>query len=240
MKSFALSRSTFISTMLLLFTAAMPLLFADSRPGMETPQAEVRQRFSDLPLLFEPNQGQVNGDVRFLSRVPGFSVLMKDREVELMTSSGSDLSVIRMRFVASRFAKDPIPLDRQQAVTNYLKGNSPSAWLTQIPNFRRVAYMGIYPGVDVFFYGDHSQFEHDFVVSPGADYHQIRVRMESAQRLSLRADGSLLLATSAGDLTFKAPQIYQLKNDRKVAIEGRFALRGPNEFGFELTLRRHS
>jgi len=68
----------------------------------------------------------------------------------------------------------------------------------------------------------------------------IRVRIESAQRLSLRADGSLLLATSAGDLTFKAPQIYQLKNDRKVAIEGRFALRGPNEFGFELTLRRHS
>jgi Beta-propeller repeat len=236
-KSFVLPRCIIVLMMLLLLSAANPLLFANSGQRAGTSQAELWRHYGDIPLCFEPNQGQLSGDVQFLSRVPGFTVLLRDQEVEFMASgeqSGSNPSIVRMQFIASRLVEKPIALDRQQGVTNYLKGNSPSAWLTQIPNFSRVAYMGVYPGVDVFFYGDHRQIEHDFVISPGADYRQIRVRLDGAQRLVLRADGSLALATSAGDLIFKAPQIYQYKNDRKVAIAGRYSLRAPDEFGFEL------
>jgi hypothetical protein len=239
----ALPRCILALMMLLLLSAASRPLFADSGHRTGTSQVELRRHYGDIPLLFEPNQGQLSGDVRFLSRVPGFTLLLRDQEVEFMASgeqTGSNPSVVRMQFIASRFVEKPIALDRQQGVTNYLKGNSPSAWLTQIPNFSRVAYMGVYPGVDVFFYGDHSKLEHDFVISPGADYRQVRVRLEGAQRLSLRADGSLALATSAGDLIFKAPQIYQYKDGRKVAITGRYSLRAGNEFGFELGKYDHT
>jgi hypothetical protein len=239
---FALRRCILAMMMLLLLSAASRPLFADSGQRAGTSQAELRRHYGDIPLLFEPNQGQLSGDVRFLSRVPGFTLLLKDQAVEFMVSGeqGASPSVVRMEFIASRFVEKPIALDRQQGVTNYLHGNSPSAWLTQIPNFSRVAYMGVYPGVDVFFYGDHSKLEHDVVISPGADYRQVRVRLEGAQRLSLRADGSLALATSAGDLIFNAPQIYQYKGDRKVVIAGRYALRAGNEFGFELGKYDHT
>ena len=242
-RSLALPRFILVLIVLLLLSATSQPLFANSGQKAGTSQSELRRHYGDIPLLFEPNQGQLSGDVQFLSRVPGFTVLLRDQEVEFMASgeqSGSNPSIVRMQFIASRFVEKPIALDRQQGVTNYMKGNSPSAWLTQIPNFSRVAYMGVYPGVDVFFYGDHRQLEHDFVISPGADYHQIRVRLEGAQRLALRADGSLALATSAGDLIFKAPQIYQYKNGRKVAIAGRYFLRVPNEFGFELGKYDHT
>ena len=242
-KSSASSRWIFVLILLLLPSATSQLLFANSEQRGGNSQAEIHRHYNIIPLLFEPNRGQFSRDVQFLSRVPGFAVLLRDKEVEFMASGegqGSNPSVVRMQFVTPRFVGRPIALDQQQSVTNYLKGNSPSAWLTQIPNFSRVAYMGVYPGVDVFFYGDHRQLEHDFVISPGADYHQIRVRLEGAQGLTLRADGSLSLATSAGELIFKAPQIYQYKNDRKVAIAGRYALGAPSEFGFELGKYDHT
>ncbi len=53
--------------------------------------------------------------------------------------------------------------------TNYLIGNDRSKWHTDIPSYAAVRYQGIYPGVDVFFYGREQRLEYDFVVAPGAD-----------------------------------------------------------------------
>ena len=139
-----------------------------------------------------------------------------------------------MRFTASRSALKVLALDRQSSMSNYLIGNSPSAWHTGIPNFARIAYPNLYPGIDLYFYGDHRSLEHDFVISPGADYRQIRIQLDGGQRLSLRDDGSLSLITADGNLVFKAPHIYQYQKHRKVEIAGRYSLASTREFGFDL------
>ena len=36
--------------------------------------------------------------------------------------------------------------------TNYFIGNDPTKWQTDIPNFAKVKYESIYPGVDLIYY----------------------------------------------------------------------------------------
>src|SRR5215469_12361340 len=45
------------------------------RPG-QAEQAQVSQRYGNLPLGFELNQGQTDSKVKFLSRGPGYALLL--------------------------------------------------------------------------------------------------------------------------------------------------------------------
>jgi hypothetical protein len=53
--------------------------------------------------------------------------------------------------------------------SNYIIGNDPSKWHTKVPTYAQVKYTGVYPGVDLVYYGNQGQLEYDFIVAPGAD-----------------------------------------------------------------------
>ena len=99
--------------------------------------------------------------------------------------------------------------DPKESYTNYILGNDPARWLTRIPNFGRVKYQNIYPGVDVVYYGNRERLEHDFLVSPYSDYHVIRMHLDGSQDLLIQTDGSLKIIFPDGDLTFGKPEAYQ-------------------------------
>jgi hypothetical protein len=53
---------------------------------------------------------------------------------------------------------------------NYFIGNDPKKWRTNVPTYAKVKYQGVYPGIDLVYYGNQGgQLEYDFVVAPGAD-----------------------------------------------------------------------
>ena len=65
---------------------------------------------------------------------------------------------------------DSSRLEKQRFRVNYLRGSDPSKWQTGIPAFAKVSYEGIYPGVDLVYYGNQGRrLEYDFVVAPGAE-----------------------------------------------------------------------
>jgi hypothetical protein len=43
---------------------------------------------------------------------------------------------------------DPLP-----GHANYFLGNDPKKWRTDVPTYARVKYQGVYPGVDLVYYG---------------------------------------------------------------------------------------
>jgi hypothetical protein len=51
---------------------------------------------------------------------------------------------------------------------NYLVGRDPKSWRRDIPTYGRVRYQGVYPGVDVVWYGKQGRLEHDLEIQPGA------------------------------------------------------------------------
>src|SRR3954466_10070428 len=104
------------------------------------------------PLRFEPNRGQADSRVQFHALGGGYGIFFVSADVVLALHGSQNTSVLRMSFEGSQ----PAQLRADGALashTNYLIGDDPRQWHTDIPNFSRVRYAGIYPGVDAVFYG---------------------------------------------------------------------------------------
>ncbi len=117
---------------------------------------------------------------------------------------------------------------------NYLFGNDPTRWYTDVPSYEAVIYGEIYPGIDLKYYGNGKELEYDFVVSPGADPSQIRVRYEGVETISINDNGDLVVTTEWGEVVERRPHVYQLKYGREVAIDTRYGLFAENTFGFSI------
>jgi len=116
---------------------------------------------------------------------------------------------------------------------NYLKGNDPARWRTNIPVFARLRYLRVYPGIDLVFYGTGDDLEHDFIVESGADPKQINLELQGTKKISVNARGDLLIHMDSGDLALKKPVAYQETGSARRMIDARFALNG-NYISFAL------
>ena len=116
--------------------------------------------------------------------------------------------------------------------SNYFIGNDPSKWRHGIPQFARVEYQAVYPGVDLVYYGDQGQLEYDFRIAPAADPNQIALRFDGA---SAHIDsGELILSTDQGDVRFHAPHMYQRDGNARKTIAGSFRQIAENKIGFTI------
>ena len=79
-------------------------------------------------------------------------------------------------------------LDKQPGTSNYFVGEDPAKWRTNLATYGKVALRGVYRGIDLVFYSSEGQVEYDWVVAPGADLHQIRMKWEVAGQI--RKDGT--------------------------------------------------
>ena len=117
--------------------------------------------------------------------------------------------------------------------SNYFIGNNPAKWHRDIPQFARVRYQAVYPGVDLVYYGNQGQLEYDFEVAPGADPNAIAFQFHWPQRPQLDDNGDLILAADGGEVRLKAPRIYQgdgVDADKPVAGRLRRAARWQGGF----------
>ena len=203
-----------------------------------------------LPLFFEPNQGQSDASVKFLARGSGYGLFLTANEavLELEQSARAEaqlgpspnatksaaykmksrLNVIRMRLDGASSAARIRGTEQLPGKSSYYIGNDPSKWHRDIPQFARVEYQDVYPGIDLVYYGNQRQLEYDFRVAPGSDPNQIALSFEGA---SVRLDsGDLVLATTGGDVRFHAPHIYQPAISMQSAANAKSAAgqAGPN------------
>jgi hypothetical protein len=216
-------------------TLAAPLGHAAAAaPKSNTPAAYVDRDFGKVPLSFEPNQGQTDAKVQFLSRGQGYALFLTPGEavLELQKSGAKKAdaaktvpapSVLRMTLVgadakAAVSGEQPLP-----GTANYFIGNDSSKWKTTIPTYQRVAYSGVYPGVDLVYYGNQRQLEYDFVVAPGADAAKIALQFTGAMPKIDKA-GDLVLTVQGEEARFHKPVVYQMDDDRKVSVAGSYQI----------------
>lgn len=198
----------------------------------------VLESYAQLPLAFEPNHGQTDPKVKFLSRSRDFDLfLTSDSAVlSLQPSAGNGrdagASVFSMRFVNASSHPQFQGAAQLPGKSNYFIGKDPSKWRRDIPQFARVRYANVYPGIDVVFYGNRGRLEYDFEVSPGSDVHRMALKFEGAKKLAFDAGGDLVLTLSQGDVRLQAPNIYQLIGEQRAPVRGRFELRRNTEVGF--------
>ena len=147
---------------------------APSRPKTTAPrppvssQRQAAEMFGRLPLVFEPNLGQTDPQVRFLTRAAGMTSFLTDRENVMVLSrrkgkvdptvhdkpSEIEQAVVRMKLDGSRQPQSFEGLEKASSISSYFIGNDPSKWTPNVPHYGRVRAHSVYEGIDLVYYGD--------------------------------------------------------------------------------------
>ena len=104
------------------------------------------------------------------------------RDCGAQTSEPQAESVLRLKLVGANPAIPVTGLDELPGKSNYFIGNDPKKWRTNVPNYAKVKYQEVYPGVDLIYYGNQRQLEYDWAVAPGADPSAIRLAIDGAHK----------------------------------------------------------
>jgi hypothetical protein len=111
--------------------------------------------------------------------------------------------VVQMQLDGAVPDAEPVGLDQLPGTSSYLLGNDPAQWHTDIPAYSRVSYDGIYPGVDLVYYGNQRQLEYDFIVEPHADPNIIHLHFSGTKGLKLDTVGNLQILAEDGQDNFQ-------------------------------------
>ena len=215
--------------------------------------------YGKLPLSFEPNQGQTDPQVKFLSRGPGYSLFLTSTEAVLAlrkpdhqgdakpprslkiarpavkAAHQAEASALRVTLVGANGKARSEGIAPVAGRSNYLIGNDPKKWRTDVPNYGKIAYRNVYPGIDLIYYGtDQRQLEYDFIVAPGADPKAIGLRFSGAKGLRINDKGDLVIAVGGGEVIHHAPAIYQESGGKRQPVAGKIAFRGRDLIGFDV------
>ena len=230
--------------------------------GGTAPRHSFEESLTQLPSVFEENGGQAGGRVKFVSRGARHTLLLGAEGGTLALSKGGgeegpgpaphgrapgenanrrrapgpSYQLVNMRFVGANPRAEVAGEGELKGKVNYFVGRDSSKWRAGLRTFKGVRYRGLYPGVDLVFHGGGggTQLEYDFVLAPGADPRDVRLRFEGADRVSLGKGGELLLHTKEGTVAQSAPVIYQQAGGGRRAVEGGYVLRGRREVGFRV------
>ena len=202
--------------------------------GMLLPlTAFAAESYGKLPLAFEPNLGQTDSQVRFVVRGGGMTAFFTDTETAMVLGR-SEQAVVRMKLTGADQPRRVIGLEKLPGISNYFIGNDPRKWRTDVPHYGRIEYQGVYPGVDLVWYGNQRQLEYDFVVAAGADPKQIQVAYEGVESVKVEAGGELVLRTALGEVRQQQPRVYQEIGGKRVGVAARYAITARNRVRFEL------
>ena len=231
-----------------------PVPVSRPTPPDEATQAQVKEAYGKLPLSFEANQGQTDARVKFLARGGGYSLFLTSEEVVLILNGsrvpGGEAppednqpaskprpptpAVLRMQLVGANPAASVVGVDELPGESHYFIGNDPQQWHTDIAHYGKVTYEGVYPGVDLVYYGNQRQLEYDFVVGAGADPRAIELTFAGAREVRLGAAGDLVLGVGGGEIRQLKPVIYQEVDRVKKEIAGGYRIEGQAHVSFEV------
>ena len=183
---------------------------------------------ADLPLLFEPNRGQAQPGVEFLSRGAGVTSRLGSPHAEFPIGD----STVRMDLVGGATVHGE-GVDRLPGLSSYFSGPDPSQWRTHIPQFGRVRYRNVYRGIDLIYYGNQGALEYDFVVAPGAKPSDIHLIYRGIKRLRM-SDGNLILEAENGQIRQRKPVAYQMVNGTRTEVAASYRVNGNRQIGIEV------
>ena len=223
----------------------------------EAARRKMQAAYSRLPLSFEPNLGQAEPGVQFLSRSSGGSLAFRGYEtlVELPDSlqatgpkqTGSDAArtqgrplTLRTKLMRTRSHIEVSGEGELPTKSNYFRGADPQKWQTRVPHYSRIHYRNVYPHIDVIYYGNQEQLEYDFIISPGGNFRDIILNFRAAEtqqercRTKIDSAGDLELHTPVGRLIQKKPAAYQEIDGIRREISSKYVSKGRSRVGFEV------
>lgn len=183
---------------------------------------------SKLPLSFEPNVGQTNSEAMYMSRASGGTFYFSSSAVVLALKSAEDKAgILKTTFVGANSNVAVKATTETEGKANYLLGNDPSGWHTNVPTFAGITYAQVYNGIDLTYSGTEGRLKSTYTVAPGADPASIRLHYENISSINVDPTGNLQLSLldSAGKkltVTEAAPVAWQTVGGKVVPVTVHF------------------
>ena len=204
--------------------------------------------WAQLPLRFEKNAGQSDASVEYVVRGSGYSALLSGtgatyildgprhtdplarmhplERLQQARQRATERVALRMEIAGANPAAHAEPLEALETRSNYLIGNNSAQWHTNIPNYAKVRYHEVYPGVDLVYRGQQNQLEYDFVLAPGRDPSGIRLRFAGADSIETNGDGDLVLRARDRELRQQRPVAYQMVGGERHEVAAGYVVQG--------------
>jgi hypothetical protein len=201
---------------------------------------KLEENYGNLPLVFEPNQGQSAIPAPFFVRDRDGVVYLRPESLQfkLLYRDSAESKIladnVSLRFQGANKNATMEGRDILPGKSNYFIGNDPTRWRTNVPQYERVHTESVYPGINADFYSVVGQLEYDFLVEPGADPSHLRLQFEGQESIELNSDGDLVLHSRGGDLIQRRPMAYQLKRGVRHHVTVNYRLFEDQSIAFKL------
>ncbi len=190
--------------------------------------------YAKLPLSFTPNAGQFDRRVRYATQAGSSSVFFTRRGIVLSLAKGKRGAALRLGFLGANRAPPIVGTRPGPGRVNYLLGNDPARWQTNLPTYEEMVYRRLWPGVDLHLRGENGQLKYEFRLAPGAEPSRIRLAYRGQERLALGRGGELRIASALGHLRDARPLSYQAIGGRRIAIKSQFVLGRRGAYSFSV------
>ncbi len=139
-----------------------------------------------------------------------------------MTNDTSYIHRIDVSFLNANKNPTIIASDVASDYINYYTTGTPETGVTHVRHFKKVLYQNIYPNIDVeFILNDQEQngspiangFKYNFIIHPGGNPKDIRIKFDGATNASLNAEGNILIETAYGNIEESIPESYQMDDN---------------------------
>jgi hypothetical protein len=203
----------FISSAFIFLTSLSAIASAASRSNIS------------LPLTFEENKGQAPQQYLFLSRHNQIEAMFLPNGVDFSLPQTKNRSQrLGLRLIGSNAETRISSFELAEGRSNYLLGSDPSLWIQGVPNYSRLKYEGVYPDIDLIFYGNSDKLEHDFQLAAGADPSRIAFQFDGVRKASLSKGGDLQLHLDEGVLVLDKPVAYQMTSIGRTMVDAAYMI----------------
>ena len=216
-----------------LLTAQVPVAQGQPAPAQVR---QVLEHFSASALTLEPNRGQAPSGVDFLVLGLGHKFLLSSTgaTLQLFDRGSKSSHSVQLQLMGANPSSRAEGLDRVAFTSAYFTSLDPDGNLRNLPNYSKVRYPQVWPGIDVVYYGNRDQLEYDMVLAPHADPQSIRLKLTGESRFVLNSAGDLELQTSYGKVIHHRPLAFQIIDHQRKEIRASYALLADNEVRVQL------
>jgi Beta-propeller repeat len=191
--------------------------------------AQTAVNFGNLPLYFEAGS---TGSFLAHGRDAVFSISPAGAQFALRENADAPARAVQMEFIGANQQAQISGDAGLPGKINYLIGNNPAQWRSGVPIFAKVRVQEIYPGINLVYYGSEQQLEYDFTIAAGANPGSIAIHFDGADKISINAQGGLVLKLGDREILQPKPLIYQTVGGTRKEVSGGYKILGAQDVAF--------
>lgn len=202
---------------------------------------------------FTENKGQWPSQIKFKSDLSGAKLFFTQGAMTYVFYNGEqiehaqhfqdfktplNLHAVRIDFLGCNTNAIYRGVNAYSDYANYFIGNNPSSWQGHVQHYRKTFIQDIYSNIDFEIFENNGSIKYNFIVRPGGDASQIKLKYTGADSLYLK-DGNLIIVNSINQVTELKPLVYQGSEESSSIVSSSYTLKD-NILSFNLGAKYNS